>query len=228
MARKSSGRPRAALLDVDGTLLNSNDAHARSWVEVFAEFNHRVTFERVRELIGKGGDKLIPEVTGLAKESPEGEAMSKRRSALFRDQYLPSLKPFAGARALLETMRARGLELVVATSAGGDEVDGLLRAAGVRDLIDEKTTSGDASRSKPDPDIVQAALAKAGCAADEAVMLGDTPYDVEAATRAGVVVVALRCGGWGDADLQGAAAIYGGPEELLAEYDASPFARGAG
>ncbi|HEU4405802.1 MAG TPA: HAD family hydrolase [Polyangiaceae bacterium] len=216
---------KAALLDVDGTLLDSNDAHARSWVEVFAEFGHRATFEQVRELIGKGGDKLLPEVTGFAKESPEGEAMSERRSALFKEKYLPALGPFPGARALLEKMRSAGLDLVVATSASPDEVDGLLRAAGVRDLIDEKASAGDAARSKPDPDIVRAALAKAGCGPEEAVMLGDTPYDVEAASRAGVVVVALRCGGWGDGALRGAAAVYDGPADLLAKYEDSPFAR---
>ncbi len=220
--------PKVALLDVDGTLLDSNDAHALSWVEIFADFGHEATFERVRELIGKGGDKLVPEVTGFEQGSPEGEAMSKRRKALFRSKFLPSLRPFPKARALLEAMRAGGLELVVATSAGEDEVDGLLRAAGVRDLIDEKTSSGDAARSKPDPDIVRAALAKAGCLPREAVMLGDTPYDVEAASRAGVRVVALRCGGWGDEALRGALARYDDPADLLARYESSPFGAGAG
>jgi HAD superfamily hydrolase (TIGR01509 family) len=220
--------PKVALLDIDGTLLDSNDAHARSWVEVFAAFGHDVTFERVRELIGKGGDKLLPEVTGRANDSPEGAAMSERRSALFRETYLPALRPQPGARALLEAMRARGLDLVVATSAGAQEVDGLLRAAGVRDLIDEKTTSDDAGRSKPDPDIVRAALAKSGRTAREAVMLGDTPYDVEASARAGVASVALRCGGWGDEALRGAAAVYDDPRALLADYEASPFGGGEG
>ncbi|HEU4538523.1 MAG TPA: HAD family hydrolase [Polyangiaceae bacterium] len=217
--------PKVALLDIDGTLLDSNDAHALAWLDVFAEFGHKATFEQVRELIGKGGDKLVPEVTGLAKDSPEGEALAKRRSAIFAANYLPDLRPFPGARALLEALQARGLALVVATSSGSDQVDGLLRAAGVRDLIDEQTTADDAARSKPDPDVVRAALAKSGRRPAEAVMLGDTPYDVEAATRAGVAAVALRCGGWGDGALRGAAAVYDGPADLLANYEGSPFAR---
>ncbi|MCU0681805.1 MAG: HAD family hydrolase [Polyangiaceae bacterium] len=218
---------KVALLDIDGTLLDSNDAHALAWVDALAEFGHETGFERVRELIGKGGDKLLPEVTGLAKESPEGEAISKRRTAIFKAKYLPELRPFPGARALLEALRSRGLALVVATSAGADQVDGLLRAAGVRDLVDDETTSDDAARSKPDPDVVRAALAKSGRRPAEAVMIGDTPYDVEAATRAGVRSVALRCGGWDDEALRGAAAVYDDPRDLLANLAASPFGSGA-
>lgn len=220
--------PKVALLDIDGTLLDSNDAHALAWVDVLAEFGHETSFERVRELIGKGGDKLLPEVTGLAKESPEGEAISKRRTAIFKAKYLPDLRPFPGARALLEALRSRGLGLVIATSSGADQVEGLLRAAGVHDLVDDEATSDDAARSKPDPDVVRAALAKSGRRPAEAVMLGDTPYDVEAAARAGVRSVALRCGGWDDEALRGAAAVYDDPRDLLANLATSPFGLGAG
>jgi HAD superfamily hydrolase (TIGR01509 family) len=202
------------LLDVDGTLVDSNDAHAMSWVDTLRELGYDVTFDRVRELIGKGGDKLLPETTGVEKDSAEGKRIGKLRSTLFANKYLPELRAFPGARELLRALRESGLELVVATSAEEKELASILAIAGLDDLLEIRTTSDDAESSKPDPDIVQAALEKAGCRPNEAVMLGDTPYDVIAATRAGVEVVALRSGGWADADLDGASAIYDDVAEL--------------
>jgi phosphoglycolate phosphatase-like HAD superfamily hydrolase len=121
-------------------------------------------------------------------------------------------------------MVARGLTLVIATSAGGDEMRGLLERAGVGDLIDDATSSGDVESSKPDPDVIGAALRKGRLRAEETVMLGDTPYDIAAAARAGVPTVALRCGGWwDDLALGGAVAIYRDPADLLAHYDESPL-----
>jgi len=224
-ANRPRRAPTVALLDIDGTLLDSNDAHANAWVDTFREHGHDVPFERVRPLIGKGGDKLLAETVGIDKESAEGKRLSEHCTRRFTEHYLPTLRPFPGTRALLERMRAAGLTLVVATSAGREELDGLLRAAGVDDLLDEATTASDAKESKPDPDIVHAALKRGGAEAGDAVMVGDTPYDVEAAARAGVATVALRCGGWwDDAALAGAAAIYDDPADLLARYDGSPFA----
>lgn len=214
---------RAALLDVDGTLLDSNDAHARAWVDALGEVGIAVERERVRPLIGMGGDKLMPEVADLDPESEEGKRISARRSEIFRDRYLPKLQALPGARALLERLRADGFRLVVATSAKREELDGLLKAAGVADLVDAATTSDDAEASKPDPDIVVAALGKAGVPPHRAFMLGDTPYDVEAATKASVGIVALRSGGWKDQDLRGALAVYDTPADLLASYEKSPF-----
>ena len=217
-------RPRAAILDVDGTLIDTNDAHAHAWVDVCNEFGYPVAFGHVRDLIGMGGDRVLPALTGLSEESETGAEMKTRRGRIFRERYLPSCRPFPGARELLERMRGDGLRLVVATSASDDDLAALLKAAGVDDLIEAKASSADAEASKPAPDIVEAALARAGVAADEAVMLGDTPYDVKAATRAGVRCVALRSGGW-DADaLAGAVAIYQDTADLLAHYDQSPFA----
>jgi len=193
-------------------------------VDALAEFGHEVPFDRVRELIGKGGDKLLPETVGVAKDSPEGKEISKRRGVVFKDKYLPTLRPFPSARELVAALRDRGLRLVVATSATAEEITALLDVANVRDLLCDVKTSKDAKDSKPDPDIVVAALTAAKCRSSEAVMLGDTPYDVEAAARAGVVAVALRCGGWDDASLEGAKAIYDNPRDLLAKLDTSLFA----
>jgi len=219
--------PRAVLLDVDGTLIDSNDAHARSWVDTFAEFGHDVPFEKVRPLIGMGGDKLLPTLTGIEKESEEGERLSARRGEIFRERYLPSLRAFPGARDLLIRLKRDGRALVVATSAQEKEMRALLKQAGVDDLIEERTSSSDAERSKPDPDIVEAAVERSGARPDECVMLGDTPYDVRASRRAGVPVVALRSGGWSDAELVGATEIHDDAAALLADYDRSVLSRGA-
>jgi HAD superfamily hydrolase (TIGR01509 family) len=216
---------RGVLLDVDGTLVDSNDAHARAWVEAFAEHGVQVAYGEVRKCIGMGGDKLMPKVSGIREDSPQGEKISKRRREIFKTRYLPSLRPCPGAEPLLKHMKEQGLRLVVATSAKADELHGLLRVCGADRVIDEKTSSDDADESKPDPDILHAALKEIGLPADEVVMLGDTPYDVEAARRAGVGVIAVRCGGWGDADLAGALAVYDNPADLLARYDPSPLAR---
>ncbi|AKF03037.1 hydrolase, haloacid dehalogenase-like family [Sandaracinus amylolyticus] len=213
------------LLDVDGTLLDSNDAHARSWVDVLRSEGFDVAFERVRRLIGKGGDKLVPELTGIDPESERYHAISERRAERFLEHYLPSLRPFPGVRALVERLRRQGLALVVATSSRAKEADALLEAAGVADLLARRTSSDDADESKPDPDIVQAALRRAKLAPSEAILIGDTPYDLEAAARAGVAMIALRCGGWDDASLAGAIAIYDDPADLLAGYERSPLAR---
>jgi HAD superfamily hydrolase (TIGR01549 family) len=218
---------RTVLLDVDGTLIDSNDAHARAWVDSLAAHGYVVPFETIRPLIGKGGDKILPEVTGLDPDSGEAERMSQTRSQIFLERELPTLRATRGARALLEHMRARGFELVVATSAKEDEVEAILTQAGVADLIQAASSSDDAERSKPDPDIIRAALRKAGRPAAHSAMLGDTPYDVEAAARARVPAVALRCGGWWSDDaFSDAAAVYDDPADLLAHFDESPFASG--
>ena len=192
-------------------------------MEVFAESGYPVLFEHVRRLIGMGGDKLLPRVAAVNGKSDEGKRLGKRQGEIFRARFLPSLRPFPGVRDLLERMRADGLTLVIATSAQKEDMRQLLEQAGVADLIEEHASASDAKESKPDPDIVQAAVELSGHGAEECVMVGDTPYDVEAATAAGVPIVALRSGGWDDAGLLGAVVIYADAADLLAQYASSPF-----
>lgn len=196
-------------------------------MEVFAEAGYPVLFEHVRRLIGMGGDKLLPRVAAVNGKSDEGKRLGKRQGEIFRARFLPSLRPFPGVRELLERMRGDGLTLVIATSAQKEDMRQLLEQAGVADLIEERASASDAKESKPDPDIVQAAVALSGHRALECVMVGDTPYDVEAATAAGVPIVALRSGGWDDAGLQGALVIYADAADLLAQYSSSPFGSAA-
>lgn len=206
---------QGVILDVDGTLVDSNDAHAHAWVEAFAEQGIRVEFEKVRPLIGMGGDKLMPEVSGISEETEQGELISKRRSEIFKEKYLPHLKAFPKTKEMLQRLRDEGLKLVVASSAKKDELKSLLKIAGADDLIEEQTSSDDAENSKPDPDIIEAALEALDLPPDSVVMLGDTPYDIESASRAGVRAIAVRSGGWSDEDLKGAIAIYDDPADLL-------------
>jgi HAD superfamily hydrolase (TIGR01509 family) len=225
----ASGSPfRGVIFDVDGTLVDSNAAHTRAWVEAFAEAGHEVPEARVRRLIGMGGDKIVPEITGLPEGSAQAERIAKRRGEIFRSKYVPTLRPFPSVRDLLLRLRQQGLALAVATSAEKEELGILLRIAGADDLLAAEASSDDAERSKPDPDIVGAALHRLGVRAGEAVMIGDTPYDLEAAARAGITAIAFRCGGWTDAELAGAAAIYEDAADLLARFEQSPLRRGAG
>lgn len=216
---------KGVLLDIDGTLLASNDAHARAWEEAFREFGHDIPAARIQPLVGMGGDKLLDTlIPGVSDTEPPGKEMTERRKAIFLHTYAPHLHPTPGARALVQRLKADGLTITIATSAKSDELETLLRAAGVQDLIEHRTTSDDTEESKPAPDIVTAALKKSGLPPDASLMIGDTPYDVESATRAGVGIIALRCGGHTDDELRGALAIYDDPADLLAHYDHSPLA----
>jgi HAD superfamily hydrolase (TIGR01509 family) len=206
---------RAMLFDLDGTLVDSNDAHARAWTEALRQHGVAVDFLQVRPLIGMGGDKLLPEIAQVSESSERGQAIAKRKKEIF-ETLLGTIEPTIGARALLEYLRRHDIALVIATSADDKELHALLSQAGLQELIPTKTSKDDAKASKPDPDIVHAALAKAETRAEEAVMIGDTPYDIDAAARVGVKSIALRCGGyWPDEALHGAAEIYDDPNDLL-------------
>lgn len=214
---------RTVLLDVDGTLVDSNDLHAEAWCHALEQGGFAASFAQVRPLIGMGGDKVTPLLTGLSADSEQGKQLGELRSKLFRERYLPRVQPFPDARKLLEALLERGHNLVIATSAKGEELTGLLERGGIADLLPVRTSSDDADGSKPDPDIVLAALQKAGVQPEAALMLGDTPYDLQAATQAGVGFVGLRSGGYDDAALVGALAVYADPSELRRELARSPF-----
>lgn len=215
---------KGVLLDIDGTLLDSNEAHARSWVDALARHGIERSSGVVGRLIGMGADGLLPAL-GIDAESDLGKTLSRETTEIFMTRYLPHLAPFPQARELLLRMRADGLTLVVATSAGKEELGPLLEQAGVADLLQGATSADDVEESKPSPDIVEAAMKRAELPAESLIMLGDTPYDVKAGTGAGVPVVAVRSGGWKDAELRGAARVYEDVAEILAGYATSPFAR---
>jgi HAD superfamily hydrolase (TIGR01509 family) len=206
-----------ALLDIDGTLLDSNDAHAHAWVEALGEHGFTTPYAHVRSLVGMGADQLLPAIAAyLSPDAEPGASIVRRRGEIFKARYVDGLQPTPGARELLLALIADGITCVAATSAKEDELDLLLERAGVADLISTKSTADDVRVSKPAPDIVHAALQRSHAIATRSLMLGDTKYDVTAARRAGVATIALRCGGSSDFDLAGAEAIYDDPLSLVA------------
>ncbi|MBC7372232.1 MAG: HAD family hydrolase [Bdellovibrionaceae bacterium] len=206
---------KAILLDVDGTLIDSNQAHALAWRDAFLEFGLAVGENTIRKKIGMGGDHLLPSVIGLSNETPLGKKIEKRRGEIFRSTYLPNLKAFPRAAEMLKFLRSTGKKLIVATSASEKDYEALMKQAGLSELVDGVTNSADAESSKPDPDIILAALKKSKVNHDEALMIGDTPYDVSASNKATVDIVAFTCGGWSVSELTGSISVYEGPGALL-------------
>lgn len=213
-----------ALLDVDGTLVDSVDAHTRAWIAALAEAGHDIPYERVRRLIGMGGDRLLPLVAGIREGSIAGQRIAKRRSEIFLADEAPHLRPTRGAREFVEALRVSGAMIGVASSAKPDELRVLLEVVAATDLMDVAASADEVGSSKPAPDVVEAALERVGLAPGEAVLIGDTGYDIEAAMRAGVATIALRSGGWTDEDLDGAVAIFDDPADLLERLHESPLA----
>ena len=218
---------KAVIFDIDGTLVDSVDLHARAWQEALAHFGKRVEFERVRYQIGKGGDQLMPVFLSEEELEEFGEELEQYRGELYKRDYLPRVKGFPAVRELFERVRRDGLRIALASSAKGDELQAYKKIARVEDLIEEETSADDAERSKPHPDIFQSALARLGdTSPSEAIVVGDTPYDAEAAGKAGLETVGLLCGGFPEDDLRaaGCVRIYRDAADLLARYDSSPLA----
>ncbi|MBV9332424.1 MAG: HAD family hydrolase [Candidatus Eremiobacteraeota bacterium] len=212
--------PKAVLLDIDGTLVASNDAHARAWAEALQQFGFTVPETQIRRWIGMGGDKILPRVDpNLSDGTEPGKSITQLRQDLFLERYLPHLKPTPGAVELLDRFAGDGLLRVAATSANKTELDAIADVSGLARYLDARTTSDDADRSKPDADIIEAALSKAKVDRTQSFYLGDTPYDVEAAHRAKLPIIALRCGGWTQAELAAAEAVFDTPADILADYE---------
>ena len=200
------------LLDIDGTLVDSNDAHANAWVGALTESGVDAAFAEVRPLIGMGADQLLPIIDRTLDPAREpGKTAAGRQSEIFKNRYLGAIRPTTGARDLLVALKRQGVRCVIATSASNDQVDALLKVAGVADLIDARATATDAARSKPAADIVHAALLAARSRLINSVMLGDTRYDIEAAHAAGIPAISLRCGGSSAADLAESAVTFDTP-----------------
>ncbi|HZF44106.1 MAG TPA: HAD family hydrolase [Sphingomonadaceae bacterium] len=219
---------RAVLFDVDGTLIDSNDFHAEAWQRTFAEWGHEVPFERIRSQIGKGGDNLLPALLPADFVKANKEAMESFRTDLFAREYMDRIKPFPQVRALFERVGEAGFDIVLASSGKEEEVAHHLKLIGSEDLVVSTTSADDAEHSKPDPDIFRSALAKLdGVAAGDAVVVGDSPYDMLAAAALGVPTIGFRSGGFPDPVLMeaGCREIFDGPADLLARFDASLLAK---
>ena len=221
------GSLKAVIFDVDGTLINSVDVHAQAWVDAFAEFGHQVRFGDVRRQIGKGGDQLMPVFLSKAEIDRFGKELEERRGVLLKERYLHRIKPFPAVRELFQRVIADGKAIALASSAKEDELEHYKRIANIVDLIDVETSSDDAEKSKPHPDIFCAALARLDITQpDQVLVIGDTPYDAEAAAKAGLRTVGLLCGGWSENELKqaGCVTVFRDPADLLARYAESPLA----
>lgn len=220
---------KAILFDVDGTLIDSNDLHAAAWQEAFVHFGVDIPLEEVRSQIGKGGDNLIPSLFPAEMVEARQEEIEDYRSDLFQRCYLPRVVPFPGVRELFERLVEDDVKIVLASSAKQKEVDYHLGLIGAADLVHATTSADDVESSKPDPDIFQAAWKKVSpLSAEQVVVVGDTPWDVKAACKAGLKTIGVRSGGFADEELleAGAAELYDGLEDLLRNYENSLLANG--
>jgi HAD superfamily hydrolase (TIGR01509 family) len=217
---------RAVIFDIDGTLIDSVDLHARAWQDAFRHFDHDVPFDRVRHQIGKGGDQLMPALLPMELVERRGEEIEKYRSDLFKREYLSQVRAFPGVRELFERVRADGKKVALASSAKGDELAAYKEIANIDGLCEVETSSDDAEKSKPHPDIFEAALEKLGpLSPGDVIVIGDTPYDAEAASKAKLRTIGMLCGGFPEDELRkaGCFAIYRDPADLLANYLESPL-----
>jgi HAD superfamily hydrolase (TIGR01549 family) len=218
---------KAVIFDVDGTLIGTNDLHSAAWVETFRHFGVEVDLNDVRHEMGKGGDQLMPCFLPPDMVERMGRDIQRFRVDLFQRKYLPQARAFPGVRDLFERLRREGRRIVLASSAKADEVEHYKSLAGIADLIDGATSADDVERSKPYPDIFQAALNRLHpIRPAEAVVVGDSPYDAEAARNADLRMVGVLCGGFDTDALRsaGCIAVYRDARDLLDRYEASPLA----
>lgn len=214
---------KALIFDIDGTLLDSVNLHAQAWAETFAHFGYSVPAEDVRMQIGKGGDQLLPVYLSKAELEQKGDEIQKFRGDLFKRKYRPQVKVFPDVRALFEKLNADDYKVGLASSSKGDDLEYYKKLAQIDDLLHVETSSEDAEKSKPHPDIFEAALDRLGSSVkpEEVLVIGDTVYDVEAAGKIGIKSIGVLCGGFDEKSLRkaGALAIFKDPSDLLARYD---------
>jgi HAD superfamily hydrolase (TIGR01549 family) len=213
----------AVILDIDGTLVDTNYHHAIAWFRAFRRNGVTLPIWRIHRHIGMGGDQLVAALCGDTVERDRGDAIRDAEKGLYAE-LIDEVQPLDGSRGLIEDLKDRDRTVVLASSAKEDEVERYLDLLDARELADAWTTSADVEATKPEPDLIRAALDKAG--ADSAVMVGDTTWDVEAAGRAGIATVAVLTGGFGADELReaGAAAVHESIAELRAEIDRPPLA----
>jgi HAD superfamily hydrolase (TIGR01509 family) len=213
-----------AVLDIDGTLVDTNYQHAIAWYRAFRQHEIVLPIWRIHRHIGMGGDQLVAALTDERTEREQGDVIRAAEKTLYF-QLIDEVRPMQGARELIEQLKARGHTVVLASSAKEDEVEHYLDLLDARDLADDWTTSADVESTKPAPDLVTSALERAGGSADDAVMVGDTPWDVKAADAAGVRTITVLTGGFAPAELEeaGALAVFESVAELCEKLDQTPL-----
>jgi len=219
---------KAVIFDIDGTLVDSVDLHAHAWQETFRHFGKEIPYERVRHQIGKGGDQLMPVFFSAEELDRFGEEMEEYRGELYKREYLQKVRAFPRVRELFLKIKEEGKRLALASSAKEEELGAYKKIARIEDLVEEETSADDADKSKPHPDIFEAALERLGDVKPaEAIVVGDTPYDALAAGKLSLRTIGVLCGGFPEAELRaaGCAQIFQGPADLLERYAESLIAR---
>jgi HAD superfamily hydrolase (TIGR01549 family) len=219
----------AVIFDVDGTLVDTVDMHALAWQRAFAEFGKTIEFSAIRDQIGKGGDQLMPVFLDKAELADIGKRLEERRGEIYKADYLNKAEAFPKVRELFERIRADGKKVGLGSSAPEDELEHYIELTNIADLIEADTSADDAESSKPEPDIFVAAANKLGTPpADRCVVVGDSPYDAEAAMKAGMTAIGFLSGGFSETSLRdaGCVEIYDGPADLLENYERSVIALG--
>jgi HAD superfamily hydrolase (TIGR01549 family) len=217
----------AAIFDLDGTLVDSNDLHVEAWQETFRHFGKEFPMGKLREQIGKGGDQYLPEFLSENEMREIGKQVDEFRGEIFKEKYLSRVRPFPRVQELIERVRGDGKKIALASSGKADEVEHYEKLAGIEGLVDGRTTADDVPHSKPKADVFIAALRTLGHLRPEQVIaIGDTPYDIEAAKKINLPTIALLCGGFPEDALRdaGAVAIFRDPADLLDRYYQSPLA----
>jgi HAD superfamily hydrolase (TIGR01509 family) len=219
---------KAVIFDIDGTLIDSVDLHAKAWQDAFNQFGIKVGFQAARDQIGKGGDEILPTFLNKLQIKHFGEKLKSWRGEHFKKTYLHKVKPFPESNALLKRVKASGKRIAAGSSAHQDELQYYLKLLEAETLFDVQTSADDAEKSKPHPDIFQAVLHKLDLEPQHAIVVGDSPYDVEAAKKARLPAIGVLSGGFPRQWLTaaGAVEIYGGPKDLLARYDLSAIELG--
>ena len=215
---------KAVIFDIDGTLVDSVDLHAQAWKDAFKQFGKDIPYQQVRHQIGKGGDQLMPVFFSQEELDEFGKEMEEYRGKIFKRDYLPRVRAFPNVRELFLKIKTDGKRIALASSAKEEELKVYKKIAHIEDLVEEETSADDAARSKPHPDIFKAVMEELGdVSADEAVVVGDTPYDAEAAGKLRLRTIGFRSGGFPEEELlaAGAIAIYDDPADLLARYEES-------
>ena len=212
---------RAAVFDVDGTLVDTVDLHAHAWQDAFRKWGKDVDFIEVRSQIGKGGDQILPMFFSPDEVKRFGEEMSEWRGEHFKSVYLPQAEPFPKTRELFHALRDRGVKLALASSAKKDELESYKKLANITDLVDAETSADEVENTKPHPDVFSMAVEKLGIPPDNAIAVGDSPFDAQSAGKIGLLTVGVLCGGFPEELLRAAGAVetYRDPEDLLAHVD---------
>jgi len=208
-------RVTGIIFDIDGTLVDSNDIHARAWIDAFAEFGKDIPFKLMRSQIGKGGDLLVPDLLSAREMQEFGEKVKKRRTEIFKARYMQQIRPFKRVRENLEILHERRIRMALASSANPDEVDYYIELMEIGELIEASTSTEDAYHSKPSPEIFEAALLKLGTSKRQTLVVGDTPWDILAAHRCALPIAAVRSGGFKRSTLTKAEFIFSSVHTLV-------------